>query len=1259
MAKQKIINPDLDSNLNDNSDFQNVTSQTIFSFGNFNVTGNFSNRTIINYENQLSSFVKPITLDDINISDTKSTAIYNSATNLTLNLDYSDLKSFIRYGSTSEYLRVAIQNIITNYPASLFVNNQTTVGGNITFYNYSYDVYTNISTFRIPSQYIDNKFGFIFNEGNVAKPNDNELKNLNLSFTNYIVWSTLFPDDFSHNIIGFTGDSISRNYITLIVNGDVFPNLSGLTSGNFNLHLRPLTSIYEDFILNLKPFEKYLVSNRNTTKGFILNLKDPLIQEDGEILYSDNNLTWSTTDGYNIDFDGYSYTSFLQSLLNIGKKYDVTKTDLIARFLTPASIKQYDLTDEGKMTKILRIYGCEFDEIRQFIDSLVNINKISYDKKNNIPDQLVKNLAQTFGWNTFSLVTEEQFVASVLDNNETNNVNNSLPSEIDIELWRRILINTNYFWKSKGTRNAIKSMFLLIGIPEPFINITEYVYTVNEKINPNTVTLSLADLPSASLPYNNEGYPVAPIETDSFYFQISGDTDNGQAYMNNFRNVGFVLNKVIDNKKSWVEENNIYRKDENTSQYYVKDERLILNTKEVDVGLDASRGIEFDFFTYIKDVDYPINSTGFTMPFAYVNLSMGYSNSATNFIINNDPIGDIQVSYNGIDLSSVNISNNGNPITTDIANADYYINPINNREIILLNGIAKDYGNNQRDVVEVSYIYRLFDTLVSNNVKYIVTRVTPNLAGTIIPLPESPNGDIQLTVNGIALSKNRDGFNDGDYQLNGNQIIIQNPSVISFLVDNPIVQVAYVISTNIDVKGKSEIHRIDSLNSSKFYFNNLINKYVYRLNYKISDVKSVRLLVNGICLEPGKDYILNTSNTYELYLPAALKLGDIIMVYYLIGGNPDNTLIINDSFGLGDITTLSFLEFTELIQRKLINAKTRKIISDFKGGFYPYLYYIFTQYLKRSLLDSNNPLLSNGYTFNNLYAFLNKYNGYFQKFVDELLPSTIIIGKNGQIIRNTIFTKQKYMYRRGVSFDSDLQWLGDNGTLYKRRLTEKQYLWENDFVCYNEQLPVPKGYLYNNSEIINPNDQIYIYNNSETGVTQIYIYNNSETITGGTDFDNFVTTVSLITNSIVNSGDTKILNYRLNLSNSSIPSGKILKLKLKYVSILENYNIEGSIINNQTAKFYINNVLQETYTNELNINGVQNEYNISSDINLIYGDALTGQLIIKQDTSAVTSESYNTINELQVIIYSATIAGSVVNIDNFNDKLSVSLNESV
>ena len=276
------------------------------------------------------------------------------------------------------------------------------------------------------------------------------------------------------------------------------------------------------------------------------------------------------------------------------------------------------------MTKLLRVYGWEFDQLKKFIDSLVNINVVTYDKLNNIPDQLVSNLAKTFGWNYFNLVNESELMQSIfsIDTTERNLHTDLLPAEVNIELWRRILINTNYFWKSKGTRQAIRAIFLLIGIPDPFINITEYVYTVNGKINPNTVPYTPADFPNSSLPYDSQGYPQAPLESPSFFFQISGDTDSGQAYMNNFRKAGFSLMQTVDNKKSWIQTGATTRVHDDTPQYYQLDSKLVLNTKEIDVALDTARGIEYDVYDYILK-DFAINSSGYTLPFSYVNISIG------------------------------------------------------------------------------------------------------------------------------------------------------------------------------------------------------------------------------------------------------------------------------------------------------------------------------------------------------------------------------------------------------------------------------------------------------------------------------------------------------------------------------------------------------------------------------------------------------------------------------------------------------------
>lgn len=1084
MAKVKVINGNLSGNLTGGY-FNDTPSNTIFSFGRFFVTTNFDNKTTINYTNALSSFVTPVSLDSLGIQDRQSEIMNLYSNNAVLNLDKTDLNSFVKFGSAYEFLRVSVQNVITAYPGSLFADSQKKIGGNTTFVGLSYNQIENISTFYVPTGATVNKFDLIINNNNQDIPDNNELKNLNLSYEDYVIWSNLESNKL-FKIIGYTGNTINsslyyssggtgepvkstspnatpyklKNYIKLQVEGNPFESLGTGTTAQQDFHIRPNNEIFEEFRALLDPYERNIVSKRDGVNGFVFKLKEPTLLEDGKILYQNKEVLWATSDDYNIDIDTPSYEKFLTIILTIGNKYDQIKTDLISRFLTPASLKNYDFTDEKKTTKLLRLYGREFDQMKEFIDSLVYINKVTYDKKNNIPDQLIQNMARTFGWDYFNLLNESELVESFLtvDDTERNLNNNELPAEVDIELWRRILMNTSYFWKSKGTRQAIKSIFLLIGIPEPFINITEYVYTVDGKINPNTVTLTAEDFPSNSLPYDNSGYPRAPLETDDFFFQISGDTDSGQAYLDVFRQAGFSLKQTPDNKKSWIQTGATTREHYSTSQYYQEDSKLVINTKEVDVALDTSRGIEFDVYDYIQ-TDFAANSSGYTLPYSYVNISNSGDLDQTGHIFkipasDYSKLGDMEVRYNGILLNAPSTGTTGGTAfsgktTYTEDNADYTVSG-NTITIPELSGKTRP-----SDVIQVTFLDS--GTTTSNaatsaiTINYIITRIKADLVnGTYIPLPSYPRGDVQLTINGIALTKGTSQFS-ADYivdpanDVSGTSwnLIIQNPDIITFLNSNPYVQISYMeVQGSDDINLRSEVFRVDSFSSSKIYFNNSANKYVYKLNYKVNDASDVKFLIDGIALEPYLDYSINVMSPYEVFLPRGIRYGSVISAYYLVGGQGAFDPVINDVFGLGDISELSFLEFLELVQRKMINARNRKTVTDFKGGWYPAVLAIYEKYLQRAELDDDNPLQSNGYTFQNLYSFLSKYNAFFQRFVDQLLPATIIRRRGGLLVRNTLFTKQKHWYKRGVNVPNGttgndlrgntvVQYLGNAGSMFQ------------------------------------------------------------------------------------------------------------------------------------------------------------------------------------------------------------------------------------
>lgn len=1053
MAKVKVQGTNLDQNLN-GGNFNDIPSQTIFSFGDFKVTSNFDGRSVIDYNNQLSTFVQPITLENIGVTDEQSEILYEKNINAIPNLDTSDLKTFVRFGSAYEFIRYSIENIIVKYPASIYMDSQIDNFRNITFSGLTYDSLSNVATFTIPMESVVNDYELIINLGNNAVIDENTLRNLNISFSKYIVWSTLTPDENSIKLIGFTGFTSNRNTLIIKTVGNPFPTVSG-SSGSVDFHIKPNNFEFEEFRELLDPYQRYMLSERESTDGFRFIMKEPVLLNNGSITYSDINLLWPTSDGYNVDFNTSIYRAFLESILTIGSKYDAIKTDLVSRFLTPSSIKTYDLTDEGKVTKLLRIYGWEFDRVREFIDSLTYINKLSYDKVNNVPDQLVQNLSRTFGWEYFSLVNENELVETFLtvDDDERNLNTDLLPPEIDIELWRRILINTNYFWKSKGTREAIKSIFLLIGIPEPFIDITEYVYTVDEKIDPRTITLLESDFPSNSLPYDDEGYPVAPLETNDFYFQVSGDTDSGQAYMDVFRDAGFNLNRTVDNKKSWIQTGATTRVHYSTPQYSQGDSKLVLNTKEVDISLDVARGIECDVYNYIKEQDFPANSSGYTLPYSYVNISLGFAGTANTFTLPaqyDKAEGDLEVRFNGVLLNAPK-EFSGGTVYDETTEADY---TVSGNTFTLTNSNFAVNNSTRRDVVEATYIYSgATQSITGISVQYIVTRVKPSIIGTSIPLPSPPNGDVQVTINGVALTKGTNQF-IADYIINPNnssELIIQNPEIISYLANDPYIQLAYVnVSGSTSIAARSEITRVDSFNSGKIYFNSAANKYVYRLNYKVNNANEVKILVDGIALEPLTDYTINSNNPYEIFLPRGIKFGSIISAYYLVGGNDFFEPIVPNEFGVGDISNLSFLEFIELIQRRMVNATNRKIVTDYKGGWYPTLLNIYVNYLNRSRLPDSNPLQSNGYTFGNLYSFLSKYNSFFQRFVDQMLSATIILKRGGLLIRNSVFTKQKFTYKRGVNFDSAVNYFGDDGSVFLKRPLSQNVEWNDDFVCLDD-----------------------------------------------------------------------------------------------------------------------------------------------------------------------------------------------------------------
>lgn len=79
---------------------------------------------------------------------------------------------------------------------------------------------------------------------------------------------------------------------------------------------------------------------------------------------------------------------------------------------------------------------------------------------------------------------------------------------------------------------------------------------------------------------------------------------------------GFELDKVVDNKKSWVSnetpEKRFYQLDWRNTEYTINDYRLSINTKEIDLNIDPAKAIEGDVFKYLYNNPCALDCTSGT-----------------------------------------------------------------------------------------------------------------------------------------------------------------------------------------------------------------------------------------------------------------------------------------------------------------------------------------------------------------------------------------------------------------------------------------------------------------------------------------------------------------------------------------------------------------------------------------------------------------------------------------------------------------------
>tara|TARA_B100000287_G_scaffold275630_1_gene259617 strand:+ start:27586 stop:34794 length:7209 start_codon:yes stop_codon:yes gene_type:complete len=127
-----------------------------------------------------------------------------------------------------------------------------------------------------------------------------------------------------------------------------------------------------------------------------------------------------------------------------------------------------DEDDQLVLMKFMSMLGEYYDILKYYIDNYVKINDRNYGDDNFLPNVLLENIGKQFGWeflNTNSLTNLLEYhtggkeSVGISYDDLTNNI------------WKNILNNLIYIYKTKGTKQSINALLNCFGIPPNVVTV--------------------------------------------------------------------------------------------------------------------------------------------------------------------------------------------------------------------------------------------------------------------------------------------------------------------------------------------------------------------------------------------------------------------------------------------------------------------------------------------------------------------------------------------------------------------------------------------------------------------------------------------------------------------------------------------------------------------------------------------------------------------------------------------------------------------
>lgn len=412
----------------------------------------------------------------------------------------NDIRDYVYYGSCVDLIVTSIENIVNEFPGSLFVTNEKLGIPPLS----SDGKFVELNEYIINNQFeVD-----LYHEDVVLNDTDNPLRWITYSTKDYVIngdkitsydIKTFFDEKCpAHNQwdYRYANKYDKVNIIEITINGkytikgykveDDIVYTYGKSSG---FVLRPMDEKIDEYFNELEGFEKLLL-NRETEPLYSNDLITP-VEGKMAYYYVERTYTWPSDD-YCIDISSNRYEEFVDRMYAMAQAFDELWTDNLYRNMTHEAIKNFDWTytreyNEGdedgnieggeRMQKILHFCGRVFDNVKRYADGIRTSSKVSYDGNSNMPSSELTEKLSLDGWAVSSVIpsivgsdtvviTDDFIQKSGYRWFNSLRKSNTQMANVDNDFMKKLILSSKSLFRHKGTIESLRMIMGLFGFSE-------------------------------------------------------------------------------------------------------------------------------------------------------------------------------------------------------------------------------------------------------------------------------------------------------------------------------------------------------------------------------------------------------------------------------------------------------------------------------------------------------------------------------------------------------------------------------------------------------------------------------------------------------------------------------------------------------------------------------------------------------------------------------------------------------------------------